>query len=428
MTLRCALILLRLSEFNATHLFEKYPEFKIGKKYHKKLDKEITDEQFFDLFLLCKNNNMDERPSYNSGHTFILRLKPLKRREPSSFGYLNHKEEEPVLSKDVVISETNEERKIIIRIGMILQCNEKDHFGILLAQRNNQYGRDRVEDNRVFYFDKENDTFMPRYSLVAYVEDIINPNKAYNIIDLNEFENISGYGGSPKAMRLGVPYISEQTAYDIIGIPHIYTSEKILYYYNIFYDTWLYHDYFYLRTLKRIVQPVLSEIINKLEVFRNYVEKFDFNSVIETYTSREYGYLQKRCGRDDHFNITKIRNIQNNDPYIRSIVLLDFEDNYFLGSSSDDDYDLINKEEIERVKKEAREKYSKSEHYEFLKKEYLSSIEYVRKEIASTWLAIESKFNIHAALCYLKPIDKDNYKVVVKEYNSTICQIKEHYE
>ena len=89
MTLRRAFILLRINDFEASLLVKKYPDI-IGKDIHEILDIEITNEQFFDLFIACKDNNVDKRPSYLNGQYFNFRIKEYTDREPSSFCYFYH--------------------------------------------------------------------------------------------------------------------------------------------------------------------------------------------------------------------------------------------------------------------------------------------------------------------------------------------------
>lgn len=183
MTLRRAFVLLRLNDFDASQLVKKYPNI-VGKDIYDILDTEITNEQFFDLFIACKENNEDRRPSYLNGQYFNFRIKKYTDRGSSSFGYLNHNLWEDANSRDVKISKTNGNYKIKIRIGMILQCFKEDNFGLLLAKRRNICDNDNVKDNRIFYFDKEEKTFLPRYTLVAYVEDLANSNRV-KVISIN---------------------------------------------------------------------------------------------------------------------------------------------------------------------------------------------------------------------------------------------------
>ena len=413
MTLRRALILLRLNDFDASLLVKKYPD-SIGDDIREILDVEITSEQFFDLFMACEDNNMDKRPSYLNGQYFNFRIKKYTDRGPSSFGYLNHNLWDDENSKDVKISETNGNYKIKIRIGMILQCFKEDNYGLLLAKRRNIYGNKYVKDDRIFYFDKEENTFLPRYALVAYVEDLENSNKVYHVIDLNEFEN----AGGESIMKHGIPYISESSSFDQIGIPHIYTSDEILYYYNIFYDIYLYHNYLYMNMLRKIALPDCFEKERKLISIKQYVDTFDFDSVINTFVSEEYGYLQYHRGSDDSFNVVNYRKIDSSDSYILSIIPHGLDEKYSLGSSSDKGYNKMNIEEMNSIKMRAKSIYSKSDHFDFLKKRYFSSLDYVCQEMANAQMNIESEFDIHETLSKIVLIECDDIIELVEKYNS----------
>ena len=415
MTLRRAFILLRLNDFEASLLVKKYPDI-VGKDIHEILDIEITNEQFFDLFIACKDNNVDKRPSYLNGQYFNFRIKEYTDREPSSFCYFYHNLWDDANSKDIKISETNEYYKIKIRIGMILQCFKEDKYGLLLAKRRNISGNEFVKDNKMLYFEKEENTCFPRYTLVAYVEDLENPNRVYHVIDLNEFEN----AGGEKVMRHGIPYISENSSYNKIGIPHIYTSDEIQYFCNIFYDIYLYHNYLYLSTLRQIVLPDCNEKAIKMGSIKQYVDTFDCNSVIDTFVSKEYGYLQHHRGSDDSYNIISYRTIDTYDSYILSIIPNGLNEKYSIGTSSDKNYDKINIEEMNSIKSKAKSHYSKSDHFEFLKNRYNSSLDYVRQEMAIAQMNIESEFDIHEALSKLVLIECDDIIDLVEKYNSKI--------
>lgn len=416
MTLRKALILLRLSEFDTEEFIKKHPEIGIEKNYKDVLDEDISDDQFFSFFTLSNDEHLDQGCSSIHGHPYTVKLKPFCDRGPSPFGFLNHEEKEVSFPEGLSISKTNEDWKIKIRIGMIIKCDYDYDYGIVLAQTSNWCGRERVKDNRVFYFDKDEDFFIPKYSLVAYVEDFDDSNKVFHVTHIEEFEN---YGGE-SVMKQGIPYISESSSCDLIGIPHIFTSNKILYYYNVFYDTYLYHKYCYLRTLKKLPVPNDIIIAKKLKEIKQYVDEFDFNSVIKTYTIRKSGYLQRRCGRDDHFNITTYKTINSNDSYIQSIVPLGIERDYTLGSSSDEDYDILETVEMEKTIDKAKEEYTTSKHFEYLRNEYISSIIFIRKEKELMQQSIENNFNIHETLSELKSINSSNYKNKIIEYNSKL--------
>lgn len=414
MTLRRALILLRLTEFEASMLLKKYPEI-VGEDVHDMLDKEITDEQYFDLFIACRDNNLDKRPSFIHGHCFNFRIKKYTDRGPSSFGYLNHFLDD-VNTKDIRVSKTNVNNKIKIRIGMILQCFKEDSFGLLIAKRNNICGNEYVKDNRLFYFDKEEDSFLPRYALVAYVEDLENPNKAYHVIELSEFENAE----NDIVTTNGIPYIAESSSYNLIGIPHICKQKEIQYFYNIFFDIYIYHNYLYLNALNRLILPDCYEKKKRMDSIKQYVNKFDFGAVIDTFVSKDYGYLQHHRGSDDSFNTISYRIIDSSDSYILSIIPHGLDERYSLGSFDDKNYSITNSEEMASVIAKAKTIYSKDRHFGFLKKRYEAAIAYVRHERAIAQLNIESEFDIHESLCKLISLECDEIENIVKKYNSQL--------
>ncbi len=418
MTLRKALILLRLNSFESEYFFKKHPEIGIKPDFQENLENEISNEQFFSMFTLSNDEHLDQGVCWFIGHYDNFKLKPFLDRGASPFGYINQRNNNTKIPKGISISETNGNWKIRIRIGMILKCKYDDNYGLLLAQTSNRRGREQLKDNRVLYFEKKLNFFIPKYILVAYIEDLNDSNKCYDVTNISEFENIGG----EDAMRQGIPYFSENHT---IGIPHIFTPEKILYYYSVSDDIWLYHKYLYLNTLNSLSIPDKIRIAEKIDEIRNYVNTFDFLSVIETYQIHKSGYLQRRCGRDDHFNMTTYKTIDSKDIYIKSIVPLGVEKSYTLGSSSDEGYDILDTDEMNRVIAKAKQEYTTTKHFDFLRDDYMSSIIFINREKELTKNSIEYHFNIHKTLSELKTTNSENYEEIIKEYNLEYSNIKQ---
>ena len=408
MRLRKALILLRLDQFEAIEVFKQNQEIGLSEESINFLDTEITNEQYIKLLLTSTKNINDF----------------YERRPPYMWGYMYHRNGNSITAESTKITQTNkynDYQKIHIRIGMIIRCNDGDKYGLLVAISSFFRMEKCIPDGRVFYFDKEKDFFVPRYHLVSYIEDISDPNCVNHIVDLFELENVTDEW---QAMKDGVPFFYESSSFDLIGIPIEYTSEKVLYYYSVQERsfTLLYAYYLYYRALHYVVIPDYSEIENELCRIRNYVEAFDSKAVFDTYKVGEEGWLQHRCGRDDHFITEKYRIISSTDSYIHSLVPLGLDKSYRYGDSSDENYSMIDEEEINRIKTIANNTYTKESHYAFLKNEYINSIKHIIKEIACTRDSIERHFNIHQKLCdvQLLGIDATNYKSLIAEYNHRI--------
>lgn len=132
--------------------------------------------------------------------------------------------------------------------------------------------------------------------------------------------------------------------------------------------------------------PSFDEITDSISSIIDYVTKYDFNEVAETYKVIENGYFLYHAGKDDSFNIDRKKFIDTEDEYVKSLFPLDEERTYYgcCGQGTDEDYwGLLRDDLINEAIDKANNVYTKSKHYtyfiiKFFKDNYEKKAKYDR--------------------------------------------------
>ena len=105
-----------------------------------------------------------------------------------------------------------------------------------------------------------------------------------------------------------------------------------------------------------------SKALKLLRIWRGdslkkYIDGLDYKKVIDSYRVIEDGYLQRRVGRDDHFNMTTTRIVETNDSYIKSLLPVGEKTSYYALNSYEENYNYVNEEATKEEKGVALKKY-----------------------------------------------------------------------
>lgn len=395
-----ALKLLRIWRDEAIELLQNHPE--LG-TFNEKEDFEISDEQYYLLYKNFSDWGECKVSTYN--------------------GYYNDEYNDIVPEEKYIRTQKQQ-----IELGLILQCRDNgkyapEYFGVLIG----------FFGDKIYYFDKEADFDIPKYQLVTFIVDDNDPNKALYVTDIDKYEIVSHEGNSFKrpdglycdltewnAMIRGIPFIGMSRHLSCLYFP-AKQEHTDLYYEKVLNDTYIdaLNLHYYSKALSFIPNLEVSDIKNKINSLKNYIDGFDYKKVIDSYRVFEDGYLQRRVGRDDYFNMTTTRTVETNDSYIKSLLPIGEESSYYALNSYEENYNYVNEEATKEEKEIALKKYDRDEHLAFLLKEYIDGHYEVAQTLSEFDIRLKQIFNLEKFRSRVKALYfYQYYKSVVTRYNN----------
>ena len=398
MKLSKALILLRVWKEDAIDFFQEHPE--LG-PFSEKDDFDLSDEQYYALYKYF---------SEDWG----------KCKVSSYLGYYND-EYNSIAPQQRYIKVQDKQ----IEFGMILQCHgSRDPFGVLIG----------FFGERLYYFDNEECLELPTYQLVSFIIDDNNPDRALHVTDIDKYEIVSHADNSYlrpdgsycdpdewKAMIRGIPFIGMSRHLNCLFFP----SKKEysdLYYEKVLSDSYVkaINLHLYIKALSFISEIEVNDVKSKIISIRKYIDGLDYKGLIDTYQVVEDGHLQRRVGRDDHFNMTTKRTVNTNDSYIQSLLPIGEDFDYYALNSDEENYHYVNKEATEKGINSAIEKYDKDEHLAFLLKEYFDGHYATAQKLSEYNLCLKQMFGLEKFQAKVKSMYfyQYSYKTVVNRYNN----------
>lgn len=193
-----------------------------------------------------------------------------------------------------------------------------------------------------------------------------------------------------------------------------------------YYSEKIYEGYKEQKSINWLGYPSLEEITATISKYKKYVRYFNFEKIISTYKVVKDGWFQCRPGRDDSFNITVTRTIDSSDPYVKSLVPLnEDEDSYAcVGRGAGyDDYTILLEGEMKENINNARENYSKDKHLAFLIDKYYKDI-FQRKETHDKILYDRERYllldDVRKLIDRIPYHKRDDYSFVVEYLNKNI--------
>ena len=402
MKLSKALILLRICRDESIEFLQGFPE--LG-TFNENEDFEISDEQYYMLYKHF-SDNWDECK--------IL----------SDYGYYNDEYNEIIPQKKHISTQEKQ-----IELGLILQCrgNRKyapESFGVLIGF----YG------DKLYYFDKEEYFDLPQYQLVSFIVDENDENKALYVTDIDKYEIVGHDNESitksdglyfesagKKAMQRGIPFIALSRNYGCLYFP-VQKDHSDLYFMHVLNGTYI--EAVNLRLLSKALSLIpniqVVDVKNKLQNLNKYIKNLAYKNIIKTYRVIENGYLQRRVGRDDHFNIITTRTVESYDTYIKSLFPIGETTKYYATNSYEENYQYIDEETTKKEIEVAINKYDKIEHLAFLLKEYIDGHYEVVHILSELDTKLKQKFNLEKFRSKVKALYfyAYYYKRVVTRYNN----------
>lgn len=401
MKLSKALILLRIRRDESIEFLQGHPE--LG-TFNENEDFELSDEQYYMLY----KHFSDEWSEYKTS---------------TDYGYYNDEYNEIVPQEKYIRIQQKQ-----IELGLILQCRDNgkyapEYFGVLIG----------FFGDKLYYFDKDADFNLLQYNLVSFIVDDKDPNKALYVTDIDKYEFVShennsfkrpdGFYCDPeewKAMIRGIPFIGMSSHLCCLYFP-ARQGHTDLYYEKVLNNTYInaINLHHYSKALSFIPNLEVCDIKNKIRGLKQYIEGLDYKSQIDTYRVIEDGYLQRRVGRDDHFNMTTTRTVDTNDSYIKSLLPIGEDKSYYALNSYEENYNYINEEATKAEKEAALEKYNREEHLAFLLKEYIDGHYEVAQTLLEFDIRLKQIFNLEKFRSRVKALFfYHDYKSVVTRYNN----------
>ncbi len=307
-----------------------------------------------------------------------------------------------------------------INIGMVYSCNNWEYYGVVIG----------VFGFRLYYFTKEKELGMARHELVSFVVDEENPNEAKCVISLERYEVVSGEHNvfrrpdgkycDPEeweAMQRGVPFISASTTVKCLFSPFL--NNGIQYYENVLSGANKYAVELFLEKKKyKDVTEISNEEIKVETVrLRKYIEEFDSTSIINSFTVVEGGWLQRRVGRDDHFNYSTTRKVESDDMYINQLLKTGMEDGYYATNSYEENYSRIDEQATKEGIRMALSEYDKDDHFAFLLNCYIKNRQEQILQKSKIKYKLEGLFNVDMMEFRVGYIADYSYKREVEKFN-----------
>lgn len=297
-------------------------------------------------------------------------------------------------------------KNISMSIGMVYQCNKNQQFGIIIS----------LFGDNLYYFDKEANSSINRYDLVSYIRDPLDSNKAKSVIEIKKIKktaNVFDY----KEVTIENAIMDFRTRM----ISFLAQEEGAVYYTAIPDSSTHLAIELYERSILNKKTPLLSisELGEKIEALKKYVNHFDEKEIIKTYTVIHDGHIQTRVGRDDFFHTSIERCVQSDDPYIKSILPIGEERNHYHYGPEDEEYHYLDNDATMEGQKMAISNYRKEDHFVFLLNDFISEFYSERDRIREDISTYEQLFNLYKVNALIKNhnFQEHDYKRLVERYN-----------
>lgn len=293
-----------------------------------------------------------------------------------------------------IISASSRDSKVL-HIGIVLQCNEHDTFGIVVG-----YSCSEIRGSTMMkmgfpilsYFEKERGFQLKEKTFVVYLVNSNDYEHALEIKELSSFKLING--SLDNEIQTFSPFIQMEKGFKCLYYP-TKKQEAIIYLEKVLTaeENALLEYFLALKEFEVDNIPSQKEREDKLLKIHTYVQNFEIEKELQTYSVTQSAWFQSRPGRDDHYFMEEKRSIESTDPYIRSLLPLCNDLNYYScnGRSSDEvDFSRKNDQQIKADKTKAIKMYSKTNHINFLINDYYEHIFSNKDKKNKIWADIES--------------------------------------
>lgn len=298
-------------------------------------------------------------------------------------------------------------------IGIICRCVKGEKIGIIHGVKRHPYnGVQEVYEQKYFHFTKGIDYVLPLHTVVFYYST------DYDDFD-SEAEHVRPYDTirmkvdsrgtyrSYNNYKSGGAYHDDECWHNIInGIPYLNVSPYCLVYPIIEEERFCEGQYCYLietvfSSLEDYFIRCCVEIENCKYAFRenhydnlskfieetsSYINSLDVDNIISGYSIVREESLCRRPGKDDHYFIYKVSQLNSEDPYLLSLMpvnrdLIDYDLDWSSASDEDNSGIYFLQEETEEIRNFAKATYTKERHLAFLIEQHLNNKEENRRKL-----------------------------------------------
>lgn len=289
---------------------------------------------------------------------------------------------------------------VVLHIGIILQCNKQDNFGVVLG-----YSRSDFRGNTMVkmgfpilsYFEKEQGLQLKEKTFVVYITKDNNFECAFGIKELSSFKLINS--SIENEIQSFSPFIQMETGFKCLYYP-TKTNKIKNYFENVLVaeEKTLFECFLALNEIEFETFPSYKEMEDIFHKIHAYVANFDIEKELKTYNVIQSAWFKCRPGRDDQYFMKEERSIESTDSYIRSLLPLCNKLDYYscCGRDSDEiDFIKRNEAQIKEDKINAIKQYSKSNHINYLVHEYYEHIFNNKDKKDEIWTKIENILDLY---------------------------------
>lgn len=313
-----------------------------------------------------------------------------------------------------------------IHLGLIAHCQKGCPSGLIFGLREPPYnGQYIFFENKLFFFDKESELEIQKYTLVSYLSydyDGFTPKVDYvypvSSLVIHHDERGSIY-------RDDEQYHDDET-WRLIneGIPFFdYGNGGCIYYPIIkgnictvwcgllkWKEASIYEMYRELTTINYRGWPTLNDVTDAVIRFKDYVDAIDHTKIIDTYKILKIGIYKNIPGKDTYYVEYVQYSLSSDDKYL-SFLLPSKEEEVYYGDGPSDKFregKHILLSETLRARKKAKVEYSKEKHLAFLINDFFSNTKERKEKSESLKSDIYAEFDV------------DNADVIVSDFNGNI--------
>ena len=348
----------------------------------------------------------------------------------------------------------NRQKNLTLHIGLFIK--NLGSYGMILGYNNSiEYVRGGYPE--MFLFRKRKTLKFEKLSFVTYVKDANKPNIAFHVKTLSSYDFVNGDTGRKEKFN-GIYWdeaalkhiLANQNYIEVGTVDCIYFSigdkdnESIEFIKSIIQgeEHFLFRMYRHLKKLDYDGFPSIKQVTSKIESLKKYVEEFDLCKALSSYVVGEEAHFTHGApGKDDMYSRTKYKRIDTDDLYIRSIVPLQEDFDYYscVGRGKDEiDYNTINKDLTQRYKATAIRKYSKLNHFSFLLHDFYMNYFNKLNTYNEIWRRIKNLLQYENIMDYVEKasqrITYNNYnkeqsvnKYFYEKYDKIVCDINNEY-
>lgn len=345
-----------------------------------------------------------------------------------------------------------------IGIGYIIQCNANDSIGFIYGAVNSENNEQLIDGTiaKIFYFKKNRATVYPPFTIVSYLRERTScsyPDKTIevtHVINIKDFITYYPQKDYNEILRSNGRYYFEQewqliknakpyaeiVNNDIcIHHPIVNENEKTVEYYTFYAFNSLKNAtqtilgcYYFMKENHKYKRPIsMDYLFLEFKELKEYINSFNIDEEIKTFTVGESGTFQCRPGRDDHFNIIKYCRSSSLDPYIKQLVPLKEDFDYYVlngRGEEEQDYDIIDEAETNTLRNAVKNAYNKDAHFSFLLLQSLASIRHKADLYGEATLKIQKFINKKDFVLFSSNgIDINSYIEYINKFNKQFHRV-----